>query len=113
MRQESGEEVLGKGVHRDALPVDDLAQTAERTRCSGRRQGADLSAVTSVSHTHEIHRQSRTFQQLNRLLTEGLDQEVVQLQFLEFGNDLLLIATHLQCIHNTHRHTYTHTLESS
>lgn len=79
--------------------------------------GGDKAHIFLLSQaflTHKIHRQSRTFQQLNGLLPEGLDQEVVQLQFLEFGNDLLLIATHLQCIHNTHRrrHTYTHTLES-
>lgn len=37
MRQQGGEEVLGEGVHGDALPVDDLAQPAERTRCTRRR----------------------------------------------------------------------------
>lgn len=36
VRQQGGEEVLGEGVHGDALPVDDLAHAAERTRCDQR-----------------------------------------------------------------------------
>lgn len=112
MWQQGREEVLCERVHGDALPVDDLPQTAEGAGWSGRREGAGFSAVTTVSnptskvkHTEvTFPRRSRTFQQLNGLFPEGLDQKVVQLQFLEFGNYLLLIATHLQCIH-THTHT--------
>lgn len=38
VRQQGGEKVLGKGVHGNALPVDDLTKTAEWTRCSPRRR---------------------------------------------------------------------------
>lgn len=37
VRQQGREKVLGEGVHGDALPVDDLTKTAERTRCTPER----------------------------------------------------------------------------
>lgn len=34
MWQQGREEVLGKGVHGNTLPVDDLTETTEGTRCT-------------------------------------------------------------------------------
>lgn len=103
MRQEGGEEVLGKCVHGDALSVDDLAQTAEGTCCS---------RTTNVTFLHhhkhfspeqpEGLRACGTFQQLHRLFPQGLNQPAVQLQLLKFGDNVLLITTHLKHTHTTH-----------
>lgn len=49
MRQESGEQVLGKCVHGNALPVDDLPQTTERTTWTHREREREEDIRTELS----------------------------------------------------------------